>query len=122
LSLNLVRRIARAARLLATGKLALSTGFDGAQMQRRLVACRGAGRAHFASHDRHGAGCWVTAIVNDTTWSTIVGTWQPACIALYVDSWLGASSTAATNTSALFGIYRWGWGFSTSQDLMATSR
>ena len=23
---------------------------------------------------------------------------------------------AATNTSALFGIYRWGWGFSTSQD------
>ena len=32
-------RIAGAARLLATGKLALSTGFDGAQMQRRLVAC-----------------------------------------------------------------------------------
>jgi hypothetical protein len=31
--------------------------------------------------------------------------------------WSRASSTAAaTNTSALFGIYRWGWGFSTSQD------
>jgi hypothetical protein len=26
------------------------------------------------------------------------------------------STAAATNTSALFGIYRWGWGFSTSQD------
>jgi hypothetical protein len=38
--LNLVERIAGAARLLATGKLALSTGFDGAQMQRRLVAWR----------------------------------------------------------------------------------
>jgi hypothetical protein len=34
-----------------------------------------------------------------------------------VDGWSRASSTAAaTNTSALFGIYRWGWGFSTSQD------
>jgi hypothetical protein len=36
---------------------------------------------------------------------------------LSVDGWSRASSTAAaTNTSALFGIYRWGWGFSTSQD------
>jgi hypothetical protein len=36
---------------------------------------------------------------------------------LYVDGFSRASSTAAaTNTSALFGIYRWGWGFSTSQD------
>jgi hypothetical protein len=34
-----------------------------------------------------------------------------------VDGFSRASSTAAaTNTSALFGIYRWGWGFSTSQD------
>jgi hypothetical protein len=34
-----------------------------------------------------------------------------------VDGWSRASSTAAaTNTSATFGIYRWGWGFSTSQD------
>jgi hypothetical protein len=34
-----------------------------------------------------------------------------------VDSWSRASSTAAaTSTSATFGIYRWGWGFSTSQD------
>jgi capsid protein len=38
--LNLVQRIAGAARLLATGKLGPSTGFDGAQMQRRLVAWR----------------------------------------------------------------------------------
>jgi hypothetical protein len=34
-----------------------------------------------------------------------------------VDGFSRASSTAAaTNSSALFGIYRWGWGFSTSQD------
>jgi hypothetical protein len=34
-----------------------------------------------------------------------------------VDGLSRASSTAAaTSTSALFGIYRWGWGFSTSQD------
>ena len=34
-----------------------------------------------------------------------------------MDGFSRASSTAAaTNTSALFGIYRWGWGFSTSQD------
>jgi hypothetical protein len=34
-----------------------------------------------------------------------------------VDGWSRASSiAAATSTSALFGIYRWGWGFSTSQD------
>jgi capsid protein len=43
--LNLVRRIAGAARLLATGKLAQSTGFDGAQMQRRLVAWRAGGES-----------------------------------------------------------------------------
>jgi hypothetical protein len=57
------------------------------------------------------------AIVNDTTWSTIVGTWRPGRLELYVDGFSRASSTAvATNTSASFGIYRWGWGFSTSQD------
>jgi hypothetical protein len=57
------------------------------------------------------------AIVNDTTWSTIIGTWRPGRLELYVDGWSHASNTAAaTNTSALFGIYRWGWGFSTSQD------
>jgi Concanavalin A-like lectin/glucanases superfamily len=57
------------------------------------------------------------AIVNDTTWSTIVGTWRPGRLELYVDGFSRASSTAtAANTSALFGIYRWGWGFSTSQD------
>jgi hypothetical protein len=34
-----------------------------------------------------------------------------------VDGFSRASSTAAaTSTSALFGIYRWGWGFSTNQD------
>jgi hypothetical protein len=57
------------------------------------------------------------AIVNDTTWSTIVGTWRLGRLELYVDGWSRASSTAAaTNTSVLLGIYRWGWGFSTSQD------
>jgi Concanavalin A-like lectin/glucanases superfamily len=57
------------------------------------------------------------AIVNDTTWSTIVGTWRPGRLELYVDGWPRASGTlAATNTSALFAIHRWGWGFSTSQD------
>jgi hypothetical protein len=56
-------------------------------------------------------------IVNDTTWSTIVATWRPGRLELYVDGFSRASSTAAaTNTSALFDIYRWGWGFSTSQD------
>jgi hypothetical protein len=41
----------------------------------------------------------------------------PGRLELYVDGFSRASSTAAaTNTSALFGIYRWGWGFSTSQD------
>jgi hypothetical protein len=27
------------------------------------------------------------AIVNDTTWSTIVGTWRPGRLELYVDGW-----------------------------------
>jgi hypothetical protein len=40
-----------------------------------------------------------------------------ARLELYVHGRTRASSTAAaTNTSALFGIYRWGWGFSSSQD------
>jgi hypothetical protein len=57
------------------------------------------------------------AIVNDTTRSTIVGTWRPGRLELYVDGWSRASSTAAaTSTSALFGICRLRWGFSTSQD------
>jgi hypothetical protein len=57
------------------------------------------------------------ATVNDTTWSTLVATWRPGRLELYVDGWSRASSAAAaTSTSALFGIYRWGWGFSTSQD------
>jgi hypothetical protein len=46
------------------------------------------------------------AIVNDTAWSTIVGTWRPGRLELYVDGFSRASSTAAaTSTSALFGIY-----------------
>jgi hypothetical protein len=57
------------------------------------------------------------AIVNDTTWSTIVGTWRPGRLELYVDGFSRANSTAAnTNTSDAFSIFRWGWGFSTSQD------
>jgi len=62
------------------------------------------------------------AIVNDTTWSTIVGTWRPGRLELCVDGFSrGSSTAAATNTSALFGIYRWGWGFSTSQDFNGDS-
>jgi hypothetical protein len=34
----------------------------------------------------------------------------------------GSSTVAATSTSALFGIYRWGWGFSTSQDFKRRHR
>ena len=93
-------------------------------------------RPHPMAFDRHHAepaspGQWggtVTitssvAIVNDTTWSTLVGTWRPGRLELYVDGFSRASSTAAaTNTSALFGIYRWGWGFSTTRTSTATSR
>jgi Phage portal protein, lambda family len=43
--LSLISRIAGAARLLATGKLAQSASFDGAQMQRRLVAWRAGGES-----------------------------------------------------------------------------
>jgi hypothetical protein len=43
--LNLVSRIAGTARLLAMGKLNPSTGFDGAQMERRLVAWRTGGES-----------------------------------------------------------------------------
>jgi capsid protein len=43
--LNLISRIAGAARLLATGKLAQNPGFEGAQMQRRLVAWRAGGES-----------------------------------------------------------------------------
>jgi hypothetical protein len=57
------------------------------------------------------------AIVNDTAWSTLVGTWRPGRLELYVNGWSRASSTAAAvSTSSAFDIYRWGWGFSTSQD------
>jgi capsid protein len=43
--LNLIQRIAGAARLLATGKLAPSAGFDGAQLQRRLMTWRAGGES-----------------------------------------------------------------------------
>jgi Concanavalin A-like lectin/glucanases superfamily len=55
--------------------------------------------------------------VNDTTWSTLVVTWRPRLLSLYLDGILRASSSAAaTNTGIAWSIYRWGWGFSTSQD------
>ena len=51
------------------------------------------------------------AIVNDTTWSTLVGTWRPGRLELYVDGFSPASSTAAAvSTSSAFDIYCWGWG------------
>ena len=40
-----MQRIAGAVRLLATGKLVLNTGFDGAQMQRRLMTWRAGGES-----------------------------------------------------------------------------
>jgi hypothetical protein len=66
---------------------------------------------HIAVDQGHGGGGTVpitssVAIVNDTTWSTIVGTWRPGRLELYVYDWSRASSTAAASTSALFGIYR----------------
>jgi hypothetical protein len=66
---------------------------------------------------RHGPITSSVSIVNDTAWSTLVVTWRPGRLELYVDGFSRANSTAAqTNTSALFGIYHWGWGFSTNQD------
>ena len=57
------------------------------------------------------------SITNDTAWHTLVATWRPRRLELYVDGISRANSTAAnTNTSDAFGIYRWGWGFSTNQD------
>ena len=42
---------------------------------------------------------------------------RPTNVSFSTRRWSRASTTAAaTNTSALFGIYRWGWGFSTAQD------
>ncbi|MGH6919715.1 MAG: LamG-like jellyroll fold domain-containing protein [Geminicoccaceae bacterium] len=40
------------------------------------------------------------AIVNDTTWSTIVGTWRPGRLELYVDGCSHASSTAAATSTS----------------------
>jgi hypothetical protein len=72
-----------------------------------------------ARHD--GAGGSVTisggSMVNDTTWHTLLTTWRPHFFGLYLDGNLVASSTAAnTATSIAWSIFRFGWGFSTSQD------
>ena len=57
------------------------------------------------------------SITNDTAWHTLVATWRPRRLELYLDGISRANSTAAnTNTSDAFGIYRWGWGFSSNQD------
>ena len=46
-----------------------------------------------------------------------MATWRPRRLELYLDGISRANSTAAnTSTSDAFGIYRWGWGFSTNQD------
>jgi hypothetical protein len=56
-------------------------------------------------------------MVNDTTWHTLLTTWCPHFFGLYLDGNLVASSTAAnTATSIAWSIFRFGWGFSTSQD------
>ena len=60
---------------------------------------------------------WVNEDTNDTAWHTLVATWRPRRVELYLDGISRASSSAAnTATSDAFGIYRWGWGFSTNQD------
>ena len=57
------------------------------------------------------------SVTNDTAWHTLVATWRPRRLELYLDGISRANSTAAnTNTSDAFGIYRRGWGFSTNQD------
>jgi len=57
------------------------------------------------------------SITNDTAWHTLVATWRPRRLELYVDGISRANSTAAnTNISDAFGIYRSSWGFSTNQD------
>ena len=71
-----------------------------------------------ARHDSNTGTVTITSsvsITNDTAWRTIVTTWRKNRLELYLDGISRANSTAAnTNTSASFGIYRWGWGFSTS--------
>ena len=97
-----------------TGSGAATTRHHRCWLGRICRASRSEGWARPAVSGRHQSS---VAIVNDTTWSTLVGTWRPGRHELYVDGFSRASSTAAaTSTSALFGIYRWGWGFSTSQD------
>ena len=83
-------------------------------------------RAHLDAETTRLAAIWritrkdsgtVACVTNDTAWHTLVATWRPRRLELYVDGISRANSTAAnTNTSDAFGIYRWGWGFSTSQD------
>ena len=73
-----------------------------------------------ARHDSNTGTVTITSsvsITNDTAWHTIVTAWRKNRLELYVDDISRASSTAAnTATSDAFGIYRWGWGFSTNQD------
>ena len=73
-----------------------------------------------ARHDSNTGTVTITSnvsITNDTAWHTIVTTWRKNRLELYVDGISRANSTAAnTDTSDAFGIYRWGWGFSTNQD------
>ena len=66
-------------------------------------------------HDSNTGTVTITSSVstNDTAWHTLVATWRPRRLELYLDGISRASSTAAnTNTSDAFGIYRWGWGWS----------
>ena len=49
------------------------------------------------------------SVTNDTAWHTLVATWRPRRLELYLDGISRANRTAAnTNTSDAFGIYRWG--------------
>jgi hypothetical protein len=72
-----------------------------------------------AASPRHSASVTISggSMVNDTTWHTLLTTWHPHFFGHYLDSNLVTSSTAAnTATSIAWSIFRFGWGFSTSQD------
>jgi hypothetical protein len=56
------------------------------------------------------------AIVNDTTWSTIVGTWRPGRLELYVDGFSCLQYSGGDQHQRPVRHLPLGQGFSTSQD------
>jgi hypothetical protein len=93
---------------------------DGAELEGDHILWLASGVTPNLRHDSNTGTVTITSsvsITNDTAWHTLVATWRPRRLKLYVDGIPRANSTAAnTNTSDAFGIYRWGWGISTNQD------